>query len=339
MRGLSEWGEFQALSTLDDQSWILYRYILDRGPAPDLDELRAELRISPEGFDQCLERLRLLRLLRTDSTHGLIAVRPDVAAADVVDPLERQIYRLREEADGVRDTFRKLTSVYSRHQERQLRRDGETITSIPVDAGINCVISEIVYGGVTMVSLLHPGPVWFGALVDQVIAHAATITEQGASIQIVHGAASTNRASDGSLLTTAVPGCETRVVPDIVVGAVILRGQAAFLPTAAGSSDNAVVMVREATVVGALSSAFDQHWSAAVRLDEDVQPDAAGDEVKRRILELLAQGARDEMIARRVGMSVRTCRKYVAEIMRETGAQSRFQAGYLIGGTPRPDLD
>lgn len=38
---------------------------------------------------------------------------------------------------------------------------------------------------------------------------------------------------------------------------------------------------------------------------------------------------KDEMIARRLGMSLRTCRKHIAESMETLGASSRFQAGYL----------
>ncbi|MFF8729062.1 hypothetical protein ACF073_21570 [Streptomyces sp. NPDC015171] len=35
------------------------------------------------------------------------------------------------------------------------------------------------------------------------------------------------------------------------------------------------------------------------------------------------------MIARRLGVSLRTCRKHIADLFQELGADSRFQAGYL----------
>jgi DNA-binding NarL/FixJ family response regulator len=41
----------------------------------------------------------------------------------------------------------------------------------------------------------------------------------------------------------------------------------------------------------------------------------------------LAGGAKDEQIARALGMSVRTVRRRVADLMDELGADSRFQAG------------
>ncbi|MEU8383793.1 LuxR C-terminal-related transcriptional regulator [Streptosporangium sp. NPDC048865] len=42
---------------------------------------------------------------------------------------------------------------------------------------------------------------------------------------------------------------------------------------------------------------------------------------------LAAQGVPDEMIARQLGLSVRTVRARFADAMAELGAQSRFQAG------------
>ncbi|KOG32387.1 hypothetical protein ADK34_09305 [Streptomyces viridochromogenes] len=51
---------------------------------------------------------------------------------------------------------------------------------------------------------------------------------------------------------------------------------------------------------------------------------------------LLAQGAKDEVIARRLGMSLRTCRRHIAELLEELGAESRFQGGALAerAGSP-----
>jgi DNA-binding NarL/FixJ family response regulator len=43
----------------------------------------------------------------------------------------------------------------------------------------------------------------------------------------------------------------------------------------------------------------------------------------------MAGGAKDELIARRLGISLRTCRRYIADLTKDLGAQSRFQAGVL----------
>ncbi len=50
----------------------------------------------------------------------------------------------------------------------------------------------------------------------------------------------------------------------------------------------------------------------------------------RQIIELLASGHKDEVAARSMGMSVRTYRRYIAELMRDLDAQSRFQVGAWV---------
>jgi DNA-binding NarL/FixJ family response regulator len=50
-------------------------------------------------------------------------------------------------------------------------------------------------------------------------------------------------------------------------------------------------------------------------------------DVGQQLLEMLASGAKDEQIARALGMSLRTVRRRIASLMAELGADSRFQAG------------
>jgi hypothetical protein len=50
----------------------------------------------------------------------------------------------------------------------------------------------------------------------------------------------------------------------------------------------------------------------------------------RQIIDLLASGNKDEVAARSMGMSVRTYRRYIAELMRDLDAQSRFQVGAWV---------
>lgn len=49
----------------------------------------------------------------------------------------------------------------------------------------------------------------------------------------------------------------------------------------------------------------------------------------RRVLELLAAGATDSTIARRLGVSQRTVERRVRDLMQRVGAETRFQAGVL----------
>ncbi len=99
-------------------------------------------------------------------------------------------------------------------------------------------------------------------------------------------------------------------------------------------------MVREPSVVHFMTSAFERSWPGAEPFPTSVSPDAArslSDELRRTIVRLLSEGLEDKVIARRLGMSERTCQRHIAEIMRAVGAKSRFQAGCLLSGHPPRD--
>jgi hypothetical protein len=51
----------------------------------------------------------------------------------------------------------------------------------------------------------------------------------------------------------------------------------------------------------------------------------------REVLRSLASGLTDQAAARRLGMPLRTYRRRVAELMRQLGSDSRFQAGLQVG--------
>jgi DNA-binding NarL/FixJ family response regulator len=54
-------------------------------------------------------------------------------------------------------------------------------------------------------------------------------------------------------------------------------------------------------------------------------------EADRTLLLLLTAGATDEAIARRLGVSLRTARRRLAELMHTAGVQTRFQLGMVAG--------
>ncbi|MFD4974945.1 DNA-binding response regulator [Streptomyces sp. NPDC058424] len=91
-------------------------------------------------------------------------------------------------------------------------------------------------------------------------------------------------------------------------------------------------------LVDSVYSLFRAIWDAAVDLDTYLRsnvphPDADG----RVILKALDSGLTDELAAQRLGLSLRTYRRRVAELMAKLEANSRFQAGLRAGelGLPR----
>ncbi|MEV7771773.1 helix-turn-helix transcriptional regulator [Kitasatospora sp. NPDC086791] len=137
-------------------------------------------------------------------------------------------------------------------------------------------------------------------------------------------------------------GARVRVSGSRVRDLLLVDGDAVVLPDRTPGGELRVTVSRDPVTVGLAQQLFEAVWvrAAPPRREPGAEPSPlVEDRVKREILALLAAGAKDEQIARRTGLSLRTCRRHVAAILQELGAVSRFQAGVqAVGlGLVRPE--
>jgi hypothetical protein len=107
----------------------------------------------------------------------------------------------------------------------------------------------------------------------------------------------------------------------------ILAGQ----PSPLGR-DREYTVTTSPALVGGVYSLFNAAWEAAIDLGACLRgevPELASED--REILRTLGAGLTDEAAARRLGTSLRTYRRRVAELMAALEAGSRFQAGVRAG--------
>ena len=124
----------------------------------------------------------------------------------------------------------------------------------------------------------------------------------------------------------SMSGVAVRTVPQVPMNALIIDGAIAVLP--ADTTNGSVAVLRLSSVVTAAIELFDRVWPDAVPLsDSDVPIGTDLSLREQELLRLLALGATDEFAAAELGISVRTVRRMVAQIMNRLGARSRFQAG------------
>ncbi len=124
----------------------------------------------------------------------------------------------------------------------------------------------------------------------------------------------------------AAVGEEVRVLPELPTRMLVIGATHALLPEPLGYVETPRALIRQRGVVQALTLWFEALWERAAPVTGLDGGDARPD-VRRFLLEQLASGAQDEQIARRLGVSLRTVRRRVADLLAELGAESRFQAG------------
>ncbi|MFF7988535.1 LuxR C-terminal-related transcriptional regulator [Kitasatospora xanthocidica] len=130
-------------------------------------------------------------------------------------------------------------------------------------------------------------------------------------------------------------GARVRIAAAPVRDLLLVDGDTVALPDRTAGGEPRVTVSRDPVAVGLAQQLFEAVWVRAApprRVPGAGASPLAEDRVKREILALLAAGAKDEQIARRTGVSLRTCRRHVAAILQELGAVSRFQAGAHAAG-------
>jgi predicted transcriptional regulator/DNA-binding CsgD family transcriptional regulator len=89
-------------------------------------------------------------------------------------------------------------------------------------------------------------------------------------------------------------------------------------------------LVHPSAFLDALAEVFESTWTRSVALNRP-NGDKAGadpdDEARLTLIGLLAGGATDEVVARAVGLSIRTVQRHIRTLMDEVGATTRLQLG------------
>jgi DNA-binding NarL/FixJ family response regulator len=109
---------------------------------------------------------------------------------------------------------------------------------------------------------------------------------------------------------------------------IIVDGRVAILAGDLHDGVRTFSVVLAPEVVTGVRTLFLAGWTAATDLAEFLraEPPAVNDE-GMAILRLLSAGRKDESAAREIGLSLRTYRRRVAELLSQLGVESRFQAG------------
>lgn len=297
------------------------------------EEMATTLGVSLEKAAAIEERLKALSLLRSlpGEPEVLLPVSPDAAVADLVGETEGHIRDLQRTVSEVRDQMGTLRSSY--FESRQQRNQAEAFDVISDIDALQAMLDE--QGERCRLEMLTAQP--GGARPSNLLANARpkVLERLARGVRIRHLYQHTARSD---LATTAYVqavtqhGAEVRTTDELIDRIVIYDREVVFLPEQhVGGRVPGAVVVREPTLVAFLCRVYEHLWEGATQFDPGAEDGAEiTDDLKRSIVKLMAQGYKDELVARRLGMSVRTCRRYISQIMLSVDATSRFQAGVNI---------
>jgi DNA-binding CsgD family transcriptional regulator len=296
-----------------------------RQPTCTLPELAAQLAVDVKAAEGAVGRLGQL---------GLVQIGADGAALQVVDPhvglpalaarVDAELAQRREQFEQGRRAIADLvTGLGSNPRSRSPQVADVCWGAHDIKARTRqlatAASSEVVAMSASSAVLLD-GPALPGWCADGVCCRLAFgSADIGRGIDLAH---------DRWLHDLEDERTEVRV-GQVPTSALIIDSATVALPVCDTASGQTVGLatLRLPSAVTAVVELFERVWADASPLAESFAREGAVTTRERHLLDLLVGGATDQSAAYRLGVSVRTVRRMVAELMTRLGARSRFEAG------------
>jgi DNA-binding CsgD family transcriptional regulator len=317
---------------LEDRVASVYRYAVGKGAINALRTVADDLVLGVPDVTAAVRQLLSYRLLREENhpQGRLVPVDPEIAAASLVSSMEREIYQRREQIAQIQERSDALRQDYVRSGPAPTPLSSVEHVAGPMEVGgflklaADACDQEVV--------VLRSGRPDASAL-ENFLRITPRLIERGVTVQVLcehrSRADFTARMKIKNLIDD---GAQVRTVSQVPRAAVIFDRSLAIL---LGFCDGEVMAsrVRSGHVVQFLLDMTNHLWDAATGVDSFESGYAeVADDLQLTMVSLMARGYTDEILARKLGMSVRTCRRHIATMMHELNAVSRFQAGVRASG-------
>ncbi|MGW9447739.1 LuxR C-terminal-related transcriptional regulator [Streptomyces sp. NPDC055632] len=306
----------------------LYTHLLRHGPAP-LTALADALGLTPEGVRKAsreLSRHRLLTHAPDDPDGPCHAISPYAAAAEIVGPEESRLRRRLEDLERTRARLDSLAPLYE--DARRGGTDSAAVETVSSRDRVMLLISDAAARCTEEVLTVQPGGGRPAGHLERALPRDLEMLRRGVRLHTLYQhTARYNPGTQEYVAAVVEAGAEVRTLGELFGKMVVFDRSLAFLPV--WDDPDSAVVLREPSAVAFLCSVFTHVWNLAEPFSTSYTT-ATSIQLRDSIAARLVTGAKDEQIARKLGMSLRTCRRHIAQLMEELGAESRFQAGYLL---------
>ncbi|MFR9673744.1 LuxR family transcriptional regulator [Streptomyces sp. TR06-5] len=221
---------------------------------------------------------------------------------------------------------RLIEATVSKHRDQSSERN--LVAEVKVDdTAIAKTAAEMVRHAAGSLDVVLAAPGEPARAVQRAMPHLAAGGAAGPRIRVLSTQAFLDTGVFDAMLCPADDRCQVRVGRVPALSLIISDGETA-LTCAESVQGRRASVIRASSVIGTLMTLFDGVWrNAAVASERADFVGRARSDLTQQILAKLQAGVTDEAASRDLRVSVRTYRRYVAEIMTLLGASSRFQAG------------
>jgi hypothetical protein len=278
---------------------------------------------------ESLEKLQAVCLVRRDEAQRYLAVSPALAEAQALGAEEVELSTRRSELEARRMTIRQVLPRWSEQLRAQVSTaqieivyDAEAISNVLLHYAESCQ---------TEVLSVSPGRVPNRTDGRSRMATMFSLDRGVHTRAIYEQSALRDRAARTYLRELYERGARIRATTSLPLRSIVIDRETALVPLPASETGlPSLAIVHEPTMVNWFIATFETLWADAMPLSDLIGRDQSVTEIDQTrvaILRLMGEGEKDEAISRRLSISVRTCRRHIADYMTQVGATSRFQAG------------
>lgn len=311
---------------LDADAETVYRALL-RSPRRTEPQLVAETRLAPQNVRESVVRLTRLRLVRTSwqDPERLLPISPEVGLQALVAEQEDEVLSRQRDLTRSKAAAQQLMAEYS-----ALYSDGRSV-ELERLTGVDEVRSRI--EELAASAQMEIAAFCMGAQREEALEASRPVDERairrgvalrGMYLDSVNNHPATRKYAQWVTET----GGEIRTLPTLPLRMVIFDRRYAVLPVDPDETAAGAVVLSGRGALTALMALFEQTWAmgspfaGARTTDKENVSDS-----ERALLRLLGEGVTDEVAARTMGVSLRTARRMMSDLMARLDARSRFQAG------------
>ncbi len=320
MSALDIWG-------LDDVAETVYRAML-RNPDFDLARLARHLELSAADLDTAVAALVRVGLVTRPpgghSSSGVVPASPATTLAALVHVELSDLEERRSRLDAVRAS---LSGFAADHMVGQTRGWAAVPFELLSLEESFAAVEDIQRSTVGEVLSCHP-------VVDLGVdspAYVDLLEHQLAGGRAMRGLYPADVLGDPDRLAYvrhwSDAGEQVRLADRALPSVAVFGDEVALVADRTGDGEDAGrLLLRAPALVALVRALFEQYWAQAAPMPAS-EPGADAADDLQSVLDLLSLGMKDESIARQLGLSLRTVRRRIADLLDDLGASTRFQAG------------
>lgn len=318
---------------MGDQEHRLLRLMLTE-PAITPECAGRLLGISEDELASTLGQLTRIGLVRRVEQDGeSLTAMPGTVLAQMIAQLKNESRARILQLETIGETLSVLNASLMRSQAKAhvlphiSRLNGERQISVALEDAAACARWEVLS--------MHSGSPLPPAVLKESMRRSHEMIGRGVAIRSMHLTAMLNipfRRTQLEELQDA--GAQVRVAPVLPFRLIIADRVVAYIPGGVETDPNKMTAleVRDPGMIDLLLSVFEFCWvhgdaAPLIASQAGAELDEALDSRELCALRMLGHGLKDDAIARSLGISSRTLRRMMTEVMHELQADSRFQAG------------